>query len=363
MPTQNDDSSHPLRTGLLYGLVIAILLGIGWLVFLKQPAAQKLPQPPVQPGANEALTDAGRLELWQLKERGVGLLENHKYANAIEPLSQISATLPDDPLGPRDSVIALLLAMETNAAKADAAKAAMTELEKVQPDAVATSILAAKVLAQSGDAAAAIGRLQQATESMPQELTLWFELGQLQRDSPEADVRRQATASFLRAFELAPDNLAVLWNLLQSQADGQQDGLAETMRAARPLVEPLTPQATEAGVDLVREIDDALRAADVGRTEDLYRHAFIVANVIRRIPSHVAMVCGLRHIRWHMSCRTSRPSFTRIGKNRFLPRTHRPTKRGSLSNLPNHPRYRNCHCRPLSLISWSRTSIWMSGAI
>lgn len=284
MPTQNDDSSHYLHTGLLCGLVIAILLGIGWLVYLKKPAPPQLAQPPVQPGAKEGLTDAGRLELWQLKERGVGLLENHKYASAIEPLSQISAALPNDPLGPRDSVIALLLAMETNPATADAARAAVAELENVQPDAVVTSILAAKVLAQSGDTAAAIQRLQQATQSSPEELTVWIELGQRQRDSPEPDVRRQATESFQLAFELAPDNLAVLWNLLQSQADGQQAAIVETMRAARPLVEPLASQAAEAGVDLVREIDDALRAADVGRTEDLYRHAFIVANVIKAHP-------------------------------------------------------------------------------
>ncbi|WP_197532853.1 CRTAC1 family protein [Symmachiella macrocystis] len=284
MPTQNDDSSHPLRTVLLCGLVLVILLGIGWWVFFKQPAALQIAQPPAVPGVNEALTDAGRLELWQDKERGVGLLENHKYASAIEPLSQLSAALPNDPLGPRDSVIALLLAMETNPATADAARAAVAELENVQPDAVATSILAAKVLAQSGDAAAAIGRLQQATQSSPQELTLWFELGQLQRDSPKPDVRRQATASFQRAFELAPDNLAVLWNLLQSQADSQQADVVETMRSARPLVEPIAPQATEAGVDLLREIDDALRAADVGRTDDLYQHAFIVANVIKAHP-------------------------------------------------------------------------------
>ena len=284
MPTQNADSSHRLRTWLFGGLVIAILLGIGWLVFLKKPAAPKLAQPPAAPGEKAALTDARRLELWQQKEHGVGLLENHNYAGALEPLAQVAATLPDDPLGPRDSLIALLLAMKTNEVTTDAAKAAITVLEKVQPDAVATSFLAAKVLAQSGDAASAIQRLQQATQSSPQELTVWFELGQLQRDSPDPDVRRQATASFQRAIELAPDNLAVLWNLLQSQADGQQAAVVETIRAARPLVEPLIPQATEAGVDLLGEIDDALQAASVGRTDDLYRHAFIVANVIKAHP-------------------------------------------------------------------------------
>ncbi len=285
MPAKPPGTSRRFQYWFLGGLLVAILLANAWLIFWRNPGG-----PPAPPGNvpaeddRQALTAAQKLDLWQAKERAVGLLENHKYVEAVEPLIQIAAVLPDDPVGSRDAVIALLLAMETGNATADAAATALEILKKVEPDAFSTHILSAKIAAQSGDVADAIQQLGAATQTFPDDVRVWFELGQLQRDSADPEVRRAAGASFQRAWELAPENLAVLWNLIQSQTQQQRPEVAETLRAARPLIAPLAADAREAGVDLPQKIDDALRAAEESRDADLFRDAFVAANVIKAHP-------------------------------------------------------------------------------
>ncbi len=230
-------------------------------------------------------TDANNKQrLWDSKERGVALLENHNFQEAAEPFQSIADTVPDDPLGPRNLTIAQLLALETKTATPAEALDALTLLEQSEPDAESTAILAAKMLALTGDRMGAIERLTRFTQQLPDRAAVWFELGELQRDSPEAEQRRLAVASFQRAFELAPDNLAALWNLLQIQAAEKVPAVAETLKAAGPLVEPILATARESGVDLEEQITTGLEAAEEDRLEDLYRQAFIVANVIKAQP-------------------------------------------------------------------------------
>ncbi len=267
-----------------WGVAALVVLILGLTVTVWLVVSNLGPRQPEQKDRVQGAADGSQQRRWELKERGVAALENHQYQAAVEVFEQIAADLPDDSLGVRNAAIAQLLALETDPARREEAVAALERLERLEPGAVSTTMLGARLLNQIGDSDGAMARLQQLAEESPDNPQVWFALGQLQRDSSQDDLQREAVASFRRAWELAPGNLAALWNLLQSEAAAELPEVADTLRQALQWIDPIKIPAEESGVDLDEQIAAGLEAAEEQNVAELFRRAFVVANVIKAQP-------------------------------------------------------------------------------
>jgi tetratricopeptide (TPR) repeat protein len=267
-------------------IVAVIVAAVWWWQGRDREAA------PAGPGDNGGLAaDSSPGEADSLLQRlnvGVGHLENDQLEAAVRGFTQLAEEIPGEVAAVRNLLIARVL----NLAKLEAAspdrptaieqaRATLQQLQALQPDAVATHVLAARLAAAEENTTAALQQLQQATATDPQDLPAWYEQYALARYSTDLEIRQQGDAALARAFELAPTNLVVLLDRLQAQVDAQDADIVQTLQAGEPRWEQLAPGLqSRVRVDINELVAEAARAATDSEWPLVRRNVLIIKNVV-----------------------------------------------------------------------------------
>lgn len=265
-------------------LAVLLLLAAGAALLLRRHGAEPAGIP-----RDEAL------RLIELRNLGVGFLENEDSTHSDPLLLELTRKLPADPLGPRNLTISRSLALEQiNAAQAPQdhqaalaqAREALNLLQAVSGDSAVTHLLAGRIARQAGEEMLAVTELTQATELAPADPALWYALFLTARNLRDDAHQRQARLALERAFELRPENLFLLTDWLLIQAQQHDPALIETLRQAQASLQPLAETIrAQTRVDLLNVSADAVAAVEQGDWAAAERQVRALSNVLRPDPA------------------------------------------------------------------------------
>jgi hypothetical protein len=158
----------------------------------------------------------------------------------------------------------------------------LKELE--QEDEALASMLSGLVTIREGDVEAGIQQLKNAAEVESTNPAYWFALYKahanlpLKPGSPTAPL---AVTAIEKAYELAPENLHAIAELLQVQGKAKSKKLADTLLAAKEVIRPLAASIkSSARFDMLKIIDEAVADLKNGGTRGAIR-ARQIANVLK----------------------------------------------------------------------------------
>jgi hypothetical protein len=248
------------------------------------------------PHRETTLTTAEKLRLVELKNIGIGHLENQKYSDADAPLAEVARKLPTDPLGPRNLSINRLLAIQDKPGDPGPASEAVELLRKAEPKASLTSRLAARLARAKGDVDQQLAYLRDAVEFDPADVAAWHELFLLEnerfaarRKSPDEPPPPEVLQPLEKAVELQPNNLVLLADtehLLTLRARAADPRTLDVLTKLRDLLPDYLVDTVQqqSRVNLRDLIDQMLAAAKAGdwRTVQVRTHA--LGNVLKPQP-------------------------------------------------------------------------------
>jgi hypothetical protein len=247
--------------------------------------------PQIPPGPADVAGELSPGEVASLLRRlniGVGHLENDQLEDAVSGFTQLAEEVPGEVAAVRDLMIARVL----NLAKLEPAspdrpeaieqtRATLEQLRALEPGAVATHVLAARLAQAQEDTTAALEELQEATAVEPQDLPAWYEQYAVAKYSTIPEIQQQGDAALARAFELAPTNLVLLLDRLQAQVEDQDPQIVQTLQAGEPRWEQLAPGLqSRVRVDIIELVAEAIRAATDGEWPLVRRNVLIIKNVV-----------------------------------------------------------------------------------
>lgn len=267
-------------------LLVAIGLVAVWLV-----VRRFLPDGPPVP-ALEPLTAAQVRALLQQKSLANAGMENLPNDDRLDPsailaaFEEIARQLPDEPLGARNALIARLLLLsrvkfpyetddDRQAARAafTQAEAALARLRTVNDDPAVVQLLAAKLAAAAfekqlaADFQAVVDAFQAAAHAAPADKRgpIWSELYSLMTPDVAGEalqgVRREALA---HAYAADRNNLALLLDWLNHQAEHRDGAILQTLTHARQIVLPLAAGMIRYGDQIPVWLDEIQQAAAQG---------------------------------------------------------------------------------------------------
>ncbi|MCE9526718.1 MAG: VCBS repeat-containing protein [Planctomycetales bacterium] len=231
-------------------------------------------------------------EIARLQEKAIGLAENGESAEADEVLAELAKKAPNDVFVLRNLLVVRLNRFKQQDEKAGVASpdlvvqpplppeqlaAAAHALLKAQPNDPATHVLASRAARLLHDkqieiepplpeAFESLSRARELAPSDPAILMNMYELSNSSTYRKDDKVKLTGRAALVDAFKAAPNNLAVLIELLRSQLDlrnhSADPAVAETLASAAELLKPLRPIILQKhpGNDLEKFRQDALSA-------------------------------------------------------------------------------------------------------
>ena len=275
------------RTVLLVA-VVAISAGVGFSLIVRHRRAEFR--------RYEIATAQQQIEL---KNRGIGFLENGDYEQADVAFSRLVKQLPNEPLGPRNLAIARLLAIDKSLgsghtpeeAEATIAKAsvAVDAMLKLEPDNAHTHLLAAELAEKSKDKSRHVDELSAAAEFAPKDAAVQFQLYSALQYSDDEAQRQRAHAALRAAAEFAPENIFVLTRWLSVQASAEDPTIAESLKRARRILSPFAAGIeVRARFNVIDAIDKCLAAVETKDWPIVIRNTAGIGNVVRPEPmSHI----------------------------------------------------------------------------
>lgn len=207
-------------------------------------------------------------QIARLQEKAVGLAENGESAAADDVLQELAKKIPGDPFILRNLAVVRLNRFERQNEKGGADNpdvvvqpplppeqlaAAAHALLKAQPDDPATHVLVSRAAQMLQDkqieidpplpeAFASLQRARQLAPGDPAILMEMYKLSGYPTYAKDDAVRLAGRAAVVDAFKAAPNNLAVLLELLRSQLSRDypaDPAIAETLISAKELLQPL----------------------------------------------------------------------------------------------------------------------------
>jgi hypothetical protein len=270
---------------------LAALAAVFW--FRKNPIG---PGDDLPPHHVSRLSAAEKLRLLELKNVGIGHLENQKFADADGPLAEVASKLPTDPLGPRNLAINRLLAIQDLPGDTGPAREAIELLKQAEPKSSLTARLTARLAKIQGDADQQLAQLKLATELDPNDAVAWHELFLAQTESfamrrkyPDEPPPSEVQGSLERSVELQPHNLVLLadtdhfLSVLAKAENPRTVEILTRLRSILPdhLVESVQQQAR---INLHEVIDQMEQAVKAGQWQIVQQRAQILGNVLKPQP-------------------------------------------------------------------------------
>lgn len=271
-PPPNSSRNRWLVAALLTGMAASLFVAFLFIVkgFDPQPG-----RPGVGPGdattTAKTFTREATLKLLEQRDRAVAHLENHDFAEADAILSEIVRQVPADPFGPRNLTICRELwlgAIDSTREPARLAetlskgRAALELLVQVEPNSHVTHVLDARLSVRAGEIDNAAVSLRRATELAPKSAAVWYDLYSLKPTSPGEAPPAETVAALKKVYELEPDNLFVLKDLLPLLAQLKDPTFADTAETAKESLRPFADIiTTHARVDVLALLDVVTKAA------------------------------------------------------------------------------------------------------
>ncbi|MBI5757003.1 MAG: VCBS repeat-containing protein [Planctomycetales bacterium] len=270
---------------------LAALAAVFW--FRKNPIG---PGDDLPPHHVSKLSAAEKLRLLELKNTGIGYLENQKFADADGPLAEVARKLPTDPLGPRNLAINRLLAIQDLPGDTGPAREAIELLKQAEPNSTLTARLAARLAMIQGDADQQLAQLKLATELAPNDAVAWHELFQAQNESfamrrkyPDEPPPSEMQGALEKAVELQPNNLVLLadtdhlLSVLARAENPKTVDILTRLRSTLPdhLVESVQQQSR---INLPEVIDQMEQAAKAGQWQLVQQRSHVLGNVLKPQP-------------------------------------------------------------------------------
>ncbi len=266
-------------------LIVAIILVLS--------APERLQQDlPEEDRAEQPQPTAENVREWlDLKQRGIGFLENQECTESSPIFERLATELPSETLGLRNLTVSRLVGLSKinsaldpaafAAASQDAESAALALL-KAEPESAEAWILAARIARAGDHTELALERYRQAVELAPDNPGNRFELAELLRSSNRPEARQEAAEHLQRAFAADSENLFLFVELAGLQAETENPGLAETLQAGCPLLTPLAESIRQfARVDIAELCEQAQAGVSHGEWNGVLRNVRILANVLR----------------------------------------------------------------------------------
>jgi tetratricopeptide (TPR) repeat protein len=267
-------------TIVLIGLaaIVVAIVGLGW--WWRRTAAPQY--------------SAADLQLFgSLRVTGVALLENDQPQQSIDAFVRLASTFPDQPLGPRNLAVARLMILQSldRGSEADRwqdayqqAEQAVVALQKIDPHADVSHILAARVAAAAAQTAVAAEHYQTALQLAPPSARapIWFEWYRLAQLSRSEDQRMVARDLIREAVLSAPRNSGALIEWLMMQAEQRDPAIRETIEQTRDVLAPLDARIQQyVRVSLLELFDQARQAAEAEDWDAINRSVRMIVNVTR----------------------------------------------------------------------------------
>ena len=286
----NRSSYGTTRSVLLVGLLFAVLIAFtAFWILRPQPNG---PAPPADGSKDpQPLSTQDLLRLIELKNRGIGDLENEKFRESVDSFTEIVAKLPNEPLGARNQTIALQLWLdepkmgakrgtEEYSSALKRAEAAARNLLMVDGDSAVSHLLAAKIAQKANDSSRVMEELSKATALAPDEPEFWFELFSAGRYSNDDQIKPKAREGLKRTYELRPANFFSLKEWLLEQAVAKDATITETLQNARQVLQPFVKTNQEFQRHNLRSlIDKALQASKNDQLDDAAKWGTVLNNV------------------------------------------------------------------------------------
>ncbi|MCX7406498.1 MAG: FG-GAP-like repeat-containing protein [Planctomycetales bacterium] len=274
-PQSNAPRNLWLVAAMLTGIAAALLVAFFLIVrgFDPQPGPPKGGSGGTTAAAKK-LTREVTLKLLDQRARAVAHLENHEFEQAETLLLQIIAEVPNDPFGPRNLTVCRELWLGVIDATREPARQvemlskareALELLAKVEPNLHVLHVLDARISIRAGEIDNAAFALRRASELAPKSAAVWYDLYSLKPAAPGESPSAETVAALRKVYELEPDNLFVLKDLLPLLVQLKDPTFAETAEKAKETLQPFADIIkTHARVNVLDLLDVVAKAAREG---------------------------------------------------------------------------------------------------
>lgn len=261
-----------LRSPRQWGQLALMVLAMGLTGCPSKP-----PAPPVSPEPTTETTARSPQqceELATLKNLAVGALENEQLPAAERHLIAIQALDPENRLVLRNLAVLRLMGLQSGVMTVEQTQAAAQALLRSQPTAQDVwlagriELASAEKLTDPAAREAAISKglkaLRKAGQLSPQQAAIPWEIYEALRYA-STEQQQIARASLAAAAKIAPDNLFLLTEWMQQQAEASDPQLSETLKHLQQIAGPLREGVQRrARVDLNDLIQAAITAIEAG---------------------------------------------------------------------------------------------------
>ena len=252
-------------------------------------------------------------ELAALKDKAVGLAENWQSAEADEVLQELAKKVPGDPFVLRNLAVVRLNRFDKQEDQAGQGEGDLPKQPPLPPEKLAEAIHAL-LRAEPSDpishvlAARASGLLRdrrievepplpdqfaalsRARELAPEDAAILMEMfkqSKSARYKKDENATRAGRAALVDAYRAAPNNLAILIELLRDQTNpGSPDpAVADTLQEAGELLRPLRPillQNSDGKVDIEKYRQSALAAAKLKNWPEVKKSVDPLYNLVNK---------------------------------------------------------------------------------
>ncbi|MFK7819942.1 MAG: FG-GAP-like repeat-containing protein [Planctomycetaceae bacterium] len=306
-------SSGSSRFGLWFGLATLAVLIIGVLAWFKLGTEADDPGADAAGGetAAEGKTSGGSgvatrplsvdeyAGAYEFANTGLGHLENLELLKAETTFRALMQKVPGERLPLQNLAIAqTIIASDDNSDVVknrskpggtevfeQAVASARETLEDLETtDKALANMLGGLITVREGDVESGIVQLKAAADLEPSNASYWFALYKAHANlalKPGAPPEPLAIQAIEKVYELEPENLHAIAELLQVQGKAKSDKLAGTLTAAKDVIRPLAPSIqSRARFDILKIMDDAITDLRNGGTRGSVR-ARQIANVLK----------------------------------------------------------------------------------
>lgn len=276
-----------MRKALVF-LVAAVVIGVGvWII--SRPPKPPEPAPPVETGR---MTVDELESLIRRKNLAIGRLENSELEGAriedcVADFERLATDWPGERVAVQNLVIARLLEINKTSTPADRqqaisrAQAAVDRLLELAPDREVPHVLAGRLAVIEEDDETAYREFESAARFNPDNAATWYEIREAWNEF-DSSVPDPVRIGLHKTFELAPDNLWVLRDWWTVQLKDKDPEIADTLHAARPVLEVIAGRIQQlSGYDVLERLQAAQDQAAAGDWQSLQFSLMTLWNLVK----------------------------------------------------------------------------------
>jgi hypothetical protein len=266
-------------------VVVAAAAGVGLYVALQHDAEAPPEKIVERPPVVETLSKDECLHLVELRNQGIAYLENERFADAGRVLAELTARLPDDPVGSQNLLITMILSRATTTPVSGDAESLIGRLKQQRPESFVPHVLAARWAKATKNETQAIAELSRAVELADGDLPTLYEFYEETNASRDPALQEKGRTVLRQAREKHPDNLYVLSEWLPVQAGLRDPAIVDSLQAAREMIRPIIAMVA-AGPQLgaPEYLEKALDAVSRDDWRQVSQFVAVFRNVIRPTP-------------------------------------------------------------------------------